>query len=201
MFDPEMTGGGDDLDDGAISMTGVETGGLSFAQAGLEVIGNQDKRGDPGRLFTRMKSMFAGSEFESPQGDHTLIAVRDSGFSSLGKDQQARLDPEKHPETARAILDRHHLTGYVSESFLNGEEASSMTLPTLDPTVHAVIFAPRIPKSQLPAGARLEEPIIQMVNSRSGMPIKQLPIRASKKNQNYPGQKILVVNEPFVTFK
>lgn len=173
----------------------------NFAHAALTSLGGLEnkRRGGVGRAFEHMKRLLAGSEVEAPDYPHTLIAFRDSGYEAL-KDHEKKsmdLDTERGKATATAVMSQHYLEEYVPTDFIDGKtDAHEMLIPTLADDLFVRILPPRVPKDNLPAGARVEEPIIILETAR-GTIVKQTTARRTyEKNSDGNFQQIIVVPEP-----
>lgn len=192
-----------DSDEGTIDWEGSNElrADETHAQAGLAKLNEvESSRGgaSAGRRFDHMQKLLAGVELAEPDYPHTVIAFRDSGFGALKQHEKESMnfESERGKEVAQLVMGNHHLHEYVSKAFLDGESGEhDVVFDTLGGD-KVRILPPRVPKSSLAAGARIEEPVIRLETSE-GKILKHTTVRrAFEKDPKNPFQKILVVNEP-----
>ena len=194
-----------DSDEGAINWEGSGAQGAeaTHARASLTKLSSTEKRrtdAEPGRRFDHMQRLLAGAEVTEPNYEHTLVVFRDSGFNALKQHEKNSMnfEDERGMEIAQMVMGNHYLDGYVTKEFLDGEaEEHEAVFDTLGGGEEVIrILAPRVPLSSLPAGARVEEPVIRL-ETAAGKILKHTTVRrAYEKNPDDPFQKLLVVNEP-----
>lgn len=174
-----------------------------FAGASFVAMGKEGAR----HTFDRMRKMWAGSEIQEPTEDHTILAVRDSGFAQLPKHAQASMDVETEDgkAVAQTMLEQHILGGYVSDEFLNGEEIDPSTkrvvreriFPTAAEGMYAQILPSRVPGSEAPL-VRLfvaEADGDHLVAEASVRKTYQSP------DDKYGVQQVLVIDKPLAIFE
>lgn len=198
-----------DSDEGAILWNDDETaesGQGSTAQASLTALGEIETarkgKASEGRRFDHMKRLFGMAELEELETPHTIVAFRDSGYDALAPNLKESLHAETERAKARTatVMASHVLDGYVSDDFLDGSTGErEAVFDTLDPEAKMRILPPRVPKSLLPAGARVEEPILRL-ETPAGKLLKQTTARRTfdRTSPNDPFQQVIVVSEPLV---
>jgi hypothetical protein len=215
----EMNGEGDYDDDddenaGAIiwEEDDVEASEGNLAQAALSALSAREVKyaerkrvSASGRVFDEFKKLFAGAELPEPEHEHSVIAVRDAGIHALQPHERESMnvDTERGKRTAQTVIAQHILMAPVSDEFLRGEMPErEATIATMDPetggpsqTRFVQILPPRVPKHLLPAGEKLEKPIVRLITD-TGALVKQTTVSSTFKLPQSLHQTFLVVGEP-----
>jgi len=130
-------------------------------------------------------------------GPHTVFVPRDGAFESLTPVQRDILgnpDTDRKQAIAQAVAHQHMVSGFVTDGFMAGStEEHVATLPTFDSDINLRILAPRVAKEFLPAGAKLDVPIVQLLN-KNGTVLKTVSARRVMPDPDNTDRQFIVVD-------
>ena len=172
----------------------------TFAAAAFKNLNDTEpdsKRGSADHGYRRAASLFANADMRNRNGPHTVFVPRDGAFESLTPVQRDILgnpDTDRKQAIAQAVAHQHMVSGFVTDGFMAGStEEHVATLPTFDSDINLRILAPRVAKEFLPAGAKLDVPIVQLLN-KNGTVLKTVSARRVMPDPDNTDRQFIVVD-------